>query len=139
MVSVSQGALTASAAIMPTDSIVNKTNLWGTRNFLKEYVGSLLIRRNDTITITMPTKNGWRTKSESNWKEIIKGRSTKSNGAAKIILPAKTKIIPTKIDSITIKNLIFLEIFRVFALANADKATTKTIKIIIPKKIKFIY
>ena len=70
---------------------------------------------------------------------FIKGRSTKSNGAAKIILPAKTKIIPTKIDSITIKNLIFLEIFRVFAFANADKAKTRTIKIIIPKKIKFIY
>ena len=70
---------------------------------------------------------------------FIKGNSIKSNGAAKIILPAKTRITPAKRESITIRNLIFFEIFRVFALANEDKAKTKTIKIIIPKKIKFIY
>tara|TARA_B110000438_G_C15803486_1_gene646240 strand:- start:1843 stop:2109 length:267 start_codon:yes stop_codon:yes gene_type:complete len=70
---------------------------------------------------------------------FIKGNSIKSNGAAKIILPAKTRITPKKRESITIRNLIFFEIFLVFALANEDKAKTKTIKIIIPKNIKFIY
>jgi hypothetical protein len=70
---------------------------------------------------------------------FIKGSTIKSNGAANIILPARTKITPKKREDITIRNLIFFEIFRVFALANADKDKTKTIKIIIPKKIKFIY
>jgi hypothetical protein len=70
---------------------------------------------------------------------FIKGNSIKSNGAAKIILPAKTRITPKKRESITIRNLIFFEIFLEFALENEYKAKTKTIKIIIPKNIKFIY
>ena len=70
---------------------------------------------------------------------LIKGSISKNIGAANKILPAKTNIIPNSIERITNKNLIFLEIFCVFALAKEDKASTKIIKIIIPKKSKFIY
>ena len=68
----------------------------------------------------------------------MRGRIKKSIGAANKIRPAKTNIIPKNIERITIKNLIFFEIFLVFALANDDKVKIKIIKIIIPKKIKFI-
>ena len=69
---------------------------------------------------------------------FIKGRIKKSIGAANKIRPAKSNIIPKNIERITINNLIFFEIFCVFALANDNKAKIKIIKIIIPKKIKFI-
>ena len=69
---------------------------------------------------------------------LIRGKISKNIGAANKSLPAKTNIIPKNIDRITIKNLIFFEIFSVFALANDDKAKIKIIKIIIPKKTKFI-
>ena len=65
---------------------------------------------------------------------FIRGRSINSIGAANKILPAKTRIIPIKIEIITTKNLIFFEIFCVLAFANQDKIKIKIIKIIIPKK-----
>ena len=70
---------------------------------------------------------------------FTKGRISKSIGAANKSRPAKINIIPNIIERITIKNLIFFEIFCVLALANEVKAKTKIIKIIIPKKTKFIY
>ena len=70
---------------------------------------------------------------------FIKGKINKKIGAANKIRPAKTNISPAKTERITIKNLIFFEIFWTFALANANKKIIKIIKIIIPKKIKFIY
>jgi hypothetical protein len=42
---------------------------------------------------------------------FISGRIIKSNGAAKKTLPAKTSIKPASTEIITIKNLIFFEIF----------------------------
>ena len=42
---------------------------------------------------------------------FIKGSISKNIGAASKILPAKTNIIPKRIEKITNKNLIFLEIF----------------------------
>ena len=69
---------------------------------------------------------------------FIKGISSKINGAANMTLPAKTKITPTNTEKVTIKILIFFEIFCVLAFANHDKAITKIIKIIIPKNSKFI-
>ena len=47
-------------------------------------------------------------------------------------------IIPISIEKIIVINLIDLEIFLVLAFENQDKTSTKIIKIIIPKKIKFI-
>ncbi len=70
---------------------------------------------------------------------FTKGRINKSIGAANKSRPAKINIIPNNIERITIRNLIFFEIFCVLALANEVKAKTKIIKIIIPKKAKFIY
>ena len=70
---------------------------------------------------------------------FIKGNSNMSIGAASKMRPAKTSTNPSKIDRITIKNLIFLEIFWVLAFAKRDKTRAKIIKIIIPKKTKFIY
>ena len=52
------------------------------------------------------------------------------------LLPEVRKYIE---ENNTIKSLIFFEIFFVLALANQDKAIIKIIKIIIPKKSKFIY
>ena len=70
---------------------------------------------------------------------LIKGSRTKSNGATSKNLPAKNKIIPKKIEVITIKTLTFFETFRVLAFANEDNISIKIIKIIIPKNSKFIY
>ena len=70
---------------------------------------------------------------------FIKGSKIKRSGAANNILPAKTRTIPNKIENITIINRILFEIFCVLAFANEDKISTKIIKIIIPKKSKFIY
>ena len=70
---------------------------------------------------------------------LIKGKRNRSIGVANKILPAKTNITPITIERNIIKNLIFFEIFLVLALANQDKTRAKIIKIIIPKKIKFIY
>ena len=70
---------------------------------------------------------------------LIKGSKIKSNGAMSKTLPARTKIIPKKIEMTTIKNLMFFETFRVLAFANDDNISIKIIKIIIPKNSKFIY
>ena len=69
---------------------------------------------------------------------FIKGNINKNIGAANKILPAITSIIPISIEKIIVINLIDLEIFLVLAFENQDKTSTKIIKIIIPKKIKFI-
>ena len=70
---------------------------------------------------------------------FINESNIKSNGAANIILPAKISITPIRRENITIKNLILFEILWVLAFENQDKTKTKIIKIIIPKKSKFIY
>jgi len=70
---------------------------------------------------------------------FINGSKTKINGAANIILPAKTSIMPPKIENIIIKNLIAFEILCLLAFENQDKTRIKIIKIIIPKNTKFIY
>jgi len=70
---------------------------------------------------------------------FIKGNKIRSNGAANIIRPARTKIIPIKIEKIIIKILIFFEIFLVLAFPNQDKTSIIATKITIPKKIKLIY
>ena len=70
---------------------------------------------------------------------FIKGSNTKSSGAANRTLPAKTRIMLSRIENITIKNLTFFEIFLVLAFANHDKAINNITKIIIPKKTKLIY
>ena len=70
---------------------------------------------------------------------FIKGSKIKSKGVASKILPAKIKIIPKKIESVTMKNLMTFETFCVLAFANKDKISAKIIKIIIPKNSKFIY
>ena len=70
---------------------------------------------------------------------LIKGNTNKNIGAANKTLPAITNIIPKSIEKIIIINLIDFEIFLVLAFENQDKTRIKIIKIIIPKKIKFIY
>ena len=70
---------------------------------------------------------------------FINGNNIKNKGAASKILPAKISITAKSTEKIIIKNLILFETFSVFALANAVKTRAKIIKIIIPKKTKFIY
>ena len=70
---------------------------------------------------------------------FIKGKINKRTGAANKTLPAIISKIPNKSEKIIIKNLTFFEIFLVLALANHTNIRLKIIKIIIPKKTKFIY
>ena len=70
---------------------------------------------------------------------LIKGNINKNIGAAKKTLPAIINIIPISIEKVIIINLIDLETFLVLASENQVKISAKIIKIIIPKKIKFIY
>ena len=70
---------------------------------------------------------------------FIKGKINKNIGAANKMRPAKTSAAAKSTERMIIKSLMIREIFLVFALANADKIKTKIIKIIIPKKSKFIY
>ena len=90
---------------------------------------SLLIKRKSIIALN----------KEKPDFSLIKGNSSTNNGAANNILPAKINNIPKIKENNTIKILTFLEIFCVLALANQDNINTKIIKIIIPKKTKFIY
>ena len=70
---------------------------------------------------------------------FIKGNINKNIGAANKILPAMSRIIPPSIEKMITSILMLFEIFLTLALANQVKIKTKIIKIIIPKKIKFIY
>ena len=59
-------------------------------------------------------------------------------GATKNALPAIINIIPKIAERIIINNLIFFEIFFALALPSHAKRVINKIKIIIPKKTKFI-